>query len=222
MILFCSFGERLVGVSKVTPSTTLFLPDVRIMNEQTEMDDDGKREAKEKKDISPSSLQNPSDPVTTFRTKAGKAHKGYVGNFVETIDESGESLITDFDLQPNIHSDSGFCKEQLEKHSADDSTETIIADGAYGGYENQKLAEEHNVGLVATAIIGKIPDPIFSVSRLAGMVKRFRVAQKETVHNTAHSMKKAICSVSLWTKSAARIAPTEIIAVSRSRRATLW
>ena len=135
---------------------------LRVLNEQTTMDEGGNRTSKESKDISPSSLQNPSDPDATFRTKAGKAHKGYVGNFVETVGENGDSLITDFDLQPNTHSDSEFCKEQLEKHSADDSAEIMIADGAYGGSDNQKLAEEHNVELVATALTGKTPDPVFA------------------------------------------------------------
>ena len=135
---------------------------LRVLNEQTNMDEDGKRTAKENKDISPASLQNPSDPDATFRTKAGKAHKGYVGNFVETVGEDGQSLITDFDLLPNTHSDNDFCKEQLVKHSADAPREILIADGAYGGSENQKLAEEHNIDLVATALTGKTPDPIFS------------------------------------------------------------
>lgn len=135
---------------------------LRVLNEQTDMDDEGNRTAKPKKNITPSSLQNPSDPDATFRMKAGKAHKGYVGNFVETIGKGGQSLITDFSIQPNTYSDSDFCKEQLGKHSADDARETLIADGAYGGTENQKLAEEHNVNLVTTALIGIDPDPVFA------------------------------------------------------------
>ena len=135
---------------------------LRVLNEQTRMDENGNRTAKENKEIRPTSLQNPSDPDATFRMKAGKEHKGYVVNFVETVGEKGQSLITDFDLQPNTYSDSEFCKEQLEKHLADDSQEIMIADGAYGGTDNQKLAEERNVDLIATALTGKSPDPVFA------------------------------------------------------------
>ena len=34
--------------------------------------------------------------------------------------------------------------------------------GAYGGSENQKLAKEHNVDLVASALKGKAPDPVYA------------------------------------------------------------
>jgi hypothetical protein len=78
------------------------------------------------------------------------------------VDEDGHSLITDFAFQPNTYSDSSFCKEQIKKHAAEDNRETIIADGAYGGSENQKLAETHNVELITTALTGKAPDEVFS------------------------------------------------------------
>lgn len=135
---------------------------LRVLKEQTKPDDAGNLTVKANQEISSSSLQNPSDPDATFREKAGKAHKGYVGNIVETVDEDGHSLITDFAFQPNTYSDSSFCKEQIKKHAAEDSRVTIIADGAYGGSENQKLAETHNVELITTALTGKAPDEVFS------------------------------------------------------------
>lgn len=135
---------------------------IRVLNEQTTLDDDGNRRAKGNKEISPTSVQTTTDPDATFRMKAGKAHKGYVGNFVESVGEEGQGLITDFELQKNNHSDSEFCKDQIKKHSPEDSTEILIVDGAYGGSENQRLAEEHNVELIATALTGKAPNPIFA------------------------------------------------------------
>lgn len=135
---------------------------IRVLKEQTEKDENDVRTAKNKKEISPSSLQNPSDPDATFRTKAGKGHKGYTANIVETVGEEGVSLITDFDFQQNSYSDSQFCKDQIERHSAQEERLTLIADGAYGSNENQKLAEEHNVNLITTALTGKNTDEVFA------------------------------------------------------------
>ena len=50
------------------------------------------------KNISTNSLQNPSDSDASYRYKAGKSHIGYVGNFVETIDEHG-AIITQYDYR---------------------------------------------------------------------------------------------------------------------------
>ena len=107
-------------------------------------------------------MQNPSDPDATYREKAGKQHKGYVGNIVETVGEKGDSVISDFDYKTNDHSDSDFCKEYLESRSDNAEKETMIADGAYGSEENRKLAESKNVELVTTALIGTTPDPVFT------------------------------------------------------------
>ena len=134
---------------------------IRVINEQSKYDEDGNIEPKDNSEITSSSLQNPSDPDATYRKKAGKDNKGYSANFVETIGDDGNSLITDFDFQPNTYSDSQFCKDQILKHSGED-TVTIIADGAYGGIENQELAAENNVVLVTTALNGKPVDEIYS------------------------------------------------------------
>ncbi len=130
---------------------------VRVLSEQSD-DSDGNPKPKKNKDISSGSLQNPSDPDATYRKKAGKDHKGYVGNIVETIGEDGDGLITDVAFEENNHSDSSFCKEYLEKRPDNAEHETMIADGAYGGAENQALAEAKNTELVPTALTGKDPD----------------------------------------------------------------
>lgn len=106
---------------------------LRVLKEQTKPDDAGNLTVKANQEISSSSLQNPSDPDATFREKAGKAHKGYVGNIVETVDEEGHSLITDFAFQPNTYSDSSFCKEQIKKHAAEAATPAAQALGASPG-----------------------------------------------------------------------------------------
>lgn len=68
----------------------------RAIDEQTKNDDKGNRVAKTKEDGMVSDiLQNPSDPEATYRSKAGKPHKGYSANLVEAVDKKG-SVIVDY------------------------------------------------------------------------------------------------------------------------------
>lgn len=135
---------------------------VRVLAEQSRMDESGKPIAKDKKEITSSSLQNPSDPDATYRRKAGKDHKGYVGNIVETVGENGDSLITCAGYEKNTHIDSTFCKEYLNSRPNNAEPETMIADGAYSGTENQELAESKNTALITTALTGKGTNKIFA------------------------------------------------------------
>lgn len=61
---------------------------IRLLDEQVILSD---KEVvlKLPKQITTDSLQNPSDPDASYRYKAGKKHTGYVGNFVETVDDNG-------------------------------------------------------------------------------------------------------------------------------------
>ena len=118
----------------------------RVLLEQTEKDAKGTVVPKDKNKITPSSLQNPSDPDATYRSKAGKGNKGYVGNLVETVDENG-CIITAYDYVENSHSDSSFCKETIEKLGLRESKTILIADGAYASTENVALAAENNITL---------------------------------------------------------------------------
>ena len=131
----------------------------RVLMEQTEHDPDGKPIPKDKKSITPDSLQNPSDPDATFRRKAGKKHKGYVGNIVETFDDQN-AIITRYDYDINSHSDSQFCKETISKLGHQDEATTLLADGAYASTDNHEQATQNNIELVTTALIGKIPNPV--------------------------------------------------------------
>lgn len=74
----------------------------RAIDEQTQNDDKGNRIPKTKEDgMTPDMLQNPSDPEATYRSKAGKSHKGYSANLVEAVDEKG-SVIVDYQTVPSI------------------------------------------------------------------------------------------------------------------------
>ena len=129
----------------------------RVFAEQARIDEDGNYLPKDKKEIAPDSLQNASDSDATYRRKAGKDHKGYVGNLEETFDEKG-SIITAYDYQPNNYSDSKFCKDTIGRMGKQEESVTLIADGAYGGSENVAIAMENNINLVTTALLGKDPN----------------------------------------------------------------
>jgi hypothetical protein len=137
---------------------------IRVINEQTNSDDEGKLSLKSKNDekLNSRMLQNPSDPDATFRTKAGKEHRGYVANFVETVGEN-KSIISNYGYDQNIHSDSAFLKESLSNLiGTEENKITVVTDGAYGGAENIELAKENNVILVTTNMQGRKASDIYA------------------------------------------------------------
>ena len=99
-------------------------------------------------------LQNPSDSEATFRKKANKEHRGYVANLEESVGESG-SVVTEYQYEQNIHSDSQFLKDHLGKMEKQDEKIILVTDGAYSGTENQSLAKEKNVNLITTSLTGR-------------------------------------------------------------------
>lgn len=127
----------------------------RCMAEQTIVDDGLRRLATHEDGIMNSSiLQNPSDPEATFRSKAGKEHRGYVANFEESVGENG-SVVTDYQFEQNTYSDSQFLHDSLERMESQAETVTISTDGAYPTPENQKLAASKNVQIVSTNMTGR-------------------------------------------------------------------
>lgn len=136
---------------------------IRLLKERTIIDDDGSRRLCQKEEIeNPSEvLLNPSDPEATFRYKAGGKNLGYVGNVVESVGEEG-SLITDYAYEKNIYADNQFMKDYLHEQQSFDDGSFIVADGAYSGEENSKLANDHNIKLVTTNFTGRKPDEIYT------------------------------------------------------------
>jgi len=135
---------------------------IRLLKERTIFDDDGKRRLRKKEEIENSSevLLNPSDPEATFRYKAGGKYLGYVGNVVESVGENG-SLITDYAYEQNTYADNQFMKDYLEKQDTFQDGSFMVADGAYSGEANSKLASSHNLKLVTTNFTGRKPDAIY-------------------------------------------------------------
>ena len=136
---------------------------IRLLKERTIIDDDGSRRLRQKEAVeNPSEvLLNPSDPEATFRYKAGGRHLGYVGNVVEAVGEKS-SLVIVYDYQQNTYADNQFMKDYLNEKKDFSDGSFIVADGAYSGEENSRLASEHNLKLVTTNFTGRKPDEIYA------------------------------------------------------------
>lgn len=132
---------------------------LRCLSEQTVVENSVRRlRNKEDGGFSSSMLQSPADPDATYREKAGKKHRGYVANLEESVGKNG-SVITDYQLEQNIYSDSQFLQDSLQKTERQETDSIIIADGAYCGAENTALAASKNIKLVTTDLTGiDVPD----------------------------------------------------------------
>ena len=69
---------------------------------------------KPSEEISPDSLQNPTDPDATYRKKGKKKHIGYTVNLVKKFDDKYR-MITGYDLQKNTYCDQKFAKDAIKR-----------------------------------------------------------------------------------------------------------
>ena len=126
----------------------------RIVEEQYDND---KKCPKDNKEISPSSLQNPSDPDATFRTKYGPNH-GYVANIVEAVDKNNGAMITDWEVDKNTTSDTTFLNDYLEKQKQENNNIKVeIVDGGFYSEELNEKAATLNIELHPTELVGRKP-----------------------------------------------------------------
>lgn len=127
----------------------------RCISEQTVVENEKRRlRTKEDGTMNSSALQNPSDPDATYRNKSGKLYRGYAANLEETVGKNG-SVVTDYQFDKNIHTDSHFLQDTLSTMEKSEEEIILITDGGYDGQYNIALAKEKNVKLVTTALIGK-------------------------------------------------------------------
>ena len=130
---------------------------VRAIKEQTVTDEDGNYRLRTASDGGMNSdiLQNPADPDAAYCSKAGKEYRGYTANVVEEINESGDSLVTDYQFEKNNYSDKKFAEDVLNDMPSSESGDSVyvIADGAYTC--DEELAAEKNVVIVNTNLTGK-------------------------------------------------------------------
>lgn len=129
---------------------------LRVLNEQTIRQEDGSYVLKEAGDptMNAGILQNPADPEATYRSKAGQDHRGYVANLVEEKGEEG-SLVTEYQVEQNTYSDSGFLDDYLDNIGKQEEEVTVVADGAFSGKKQEAHAAENNVKVVNTNLTGK-------------------------------------------------------------------
>jgi len=156
--------ERLGEAGAVLPEYALV---ERMLEDQSVIDGEGRRVAKSNRAIAPDSLQNPSDPDATYRKKAGEGNIGFVANVVQTFNNDGAAVITDYSFQQNRHSDSALCKEAIENvaetgEAKPEEKVTLIGDGAFAGAENEALAAENDIILVTTDLTGTKPPEVFA------------------------------------------------------------
>jgi hypothetical protein len=136
---------------------------VRVISEQTLRTESGQLRMKTKEDggMNPGMLQNPSDPDATYREKAGKHHKGYAANIVESVGETG-SIISGYQYEQNVYSDSRFLQDMLETMDPQAEETILVADGAYSGAGNADTASSKNVRLVTTDLTGRQTKEIYA------------------------------------------------------------
>ena len=134
----------------------------RAINEQTKPDDSGRQIPKGKGEgMNSGILQNPADPDATYRSKAGKEHRGYAANITEAVDENG-SIVVDYQYDVNTRSDEDFLREAIENAESTEDVTAIIADGAYSSEELAELAAEKNIGILTTNALGRTPREILA------------------------------------------------------------
>lgn len=135
---------------------------VRALREQTTTDGDGGCHLKASgTGMNGSILQNPADPDATYREKSGRQYRGYVSNIVEEVGEHG-SLVMDYQYEQNVHSDSQFAREVIEKHDPQDGHVIMVADGAFSGSEIEEAAAGKNIELITTNLTGKESPDIYA------------------------------------------------------------
>lgn len=135
---------------------------IRCLGEQTIVEKKKRRlRTKEDGGLDSHALQNPSDPDATFRNKAGKEYRGYAANVEESVGPEG-SVVTDYQYDENVRSDSSFIKEHLEQSPRAEEPTLVVTDGAYYSDENVKLAAEKNITLVTTGLAGVSTPDIYA------------------------------------------------------------
>lgn len=127
---------------------------IRCVSEQTKVENGNRRFCtKEDGQLNSRTMQNPSDPESTYRQKSGETHRGYVANIEETVGKTG-SVVTDYEYEPNIYSDPQFLKDRLKELPKQEESTLLLTDGGYYSKENVEKAAEKNIQLVTTGLTG--------------------------------------------------------------------
>jgi hypothetical protein len=152
--------EKCDGACDELPEYQLLL---RVIKEQTIQDETGIIRLRTKEDggMDSTILQNPSDPDATYREKSGKQHRGYAANITEAVGANG-SIITEYQYEQNTQSDSEFLSEAIDTMGKQSEETTIALDGAYGSAANREKAEQNNIRLITTELMGRKAKDIYA------------------------------------------------------------
>ena len=127
----------------------------RMFFEQTKQNSlNGSIELKPAKEISPESLQNPTDPDATYRKKGNNGYVGYSANIVESFDDDNR-IITHYDLKKNTYSDQAFSKDIIDKLGKQSEPTKLLVDGTYYSEDISKKAAENNMQFIPTGLVGR-------------------------------------------------------------------
>jgi len=127
----------------------------RIVEEQCDVQPDGTIELKAPKQISPESLQNPSDPDATY---SGHKGQGYQVQVMETYTEHEKdekdprelNLITHVEVEKACQSDAQALLPAIEETLERDlAPEQVQADALYGSDKNCQQAEQLEVEVIS-------------------------------------------------------------------------
>lgn len=105
--------------------------------------------------------QNPADPDSTYRKKAGAEYRGYVANVAEQSDDNSKSLILEYDYDTNNTSDNELGTRTINRlgRQEGDTPRQMSADGSFVGEDIEKAAANNKFELVNTALKGnEVPD----------------------------------------------------------------
>ncbi len=135
----------------------------RVLKEQCNVQADGtsrKITVKEPKQISSDSLQNPSDPDSTFSSHKGQGYQVQIMETFSTTEDKEEkeqtlNLITHVALEKACEHDSHALMpaiEDTQTHGLE--PKSVLADTLYGGDNNEQAAQNEQVDLVAPTFKG--------------------------------------------------------------------
>jgi hypothetical protein len=128
----------------------------RFLNDQCLETEEGDIIPIEATKLTSNSLQNPTNPDATYRTKGGQGHVGYSVNLVEVRDQDKKvGLILSHDVQRNIHSDAEFGQTFVQQDPLADDIESLSADGAYYRQETIQAAKEKGIEINLSNMVGQ-------------------------------------------------------------------
>lgn len=125
----------------------------RFLGEQTIVKE-GTTNLIDAKELSPASLQNPTDTDATYRKKGQQSYQGYVANLVEAVGNN-TGIIESYDFRVNTYSDAQFAEDTIKKLGQQELETNLIVDGAFYTTNNAKKAKGNNINLLPTNLTGR-------------------------------------------------------------------